>query len=295
MMQIFALLRRAGAGVFAAFVLAVPALAQPAIWRVSHGDAEVHLFGTIHVLPADLDWMTDEIETAFANADQVWFEAPVHDPDAQMRMFQIIQTHGVNPPENPLSARLDDAARERLARLAPQVGLSPSMLEQYRPWMASIALTMAQAMAQGYNPNTGVELVLLPRAAAAGQTLGFFETLEEQISFMAGLSEEAETAMLVSTLEQMETQPDLIERMVDLWAAGDVAGLERMINDSMRDSAPEVYEALLARRNHAWVETIETMLSGSGAVFIAVGAGHMTGPDGVITLLRDNGYAVEGP
>jgi uncharacterized protein YbaP (TraB family) len=56
-----------------------------------------------------------------------------------------------------------------------------------------------------------------------------------------------------------------------------------------------LYERLLAGRNRRWTEQILERLAGSGTTVIVVGAGHLTGPDGVPALLRARGLAIEGP
>jgi len=282
-------------GLSLSVVLAATAQAQPAIWKLSDEDSEVYLFGTIHLLPEDVDWRSERFEEIFASAETVYFEAPVQDPDAQASMLQVIQRRGLNPPGVTLSSLLSEEANAKLAELGPRLGFSPIALEPLRPWLAGIQVGVAQIMADGYDPNSGVESVLWPEAVEAGKQLAFFETLEQQIGFFADMSDEAQVAFLESGLTQIEETPEMLDRMVEFWLAGDVPGFEALMLESMRDETPEVYDAIITDRNIAWVADIEEMLEGSGVIFIAVGAAHLPGEDGVVTLLRARGHAVDGP
>jgi hypothetical protein len=63
----------------------------------------------------------------------------------------------------------------------------------------------------------------------------------------------------------------------------------------MRESAPDLHQSLIVDRNRRWLEPIREALAGTGTHFIAVGAGHLTGPDGLPELLRAEGLTVTGP
>src|SRR5690606_40845094 len=96
-----------------------------------------------------------------------------------------------------------------------------------------------------------------------------------------------------STLEAFEDAPVELDRLVEAWARGDVAVIEQMGVDDMREESEEVYEALLARRNADWAGQIEELLEGRGVAFIAVGSAHLAGPDSVQRLLEQRGVTVD--
>jgi uncharacterized protein YbaP (TraB family) len=61
----------------------------------------------------------------------------------------------------------------------------------------------------------------------------------------------------------------------------------------MRTEAPELYEILLKQRNEAMADQIAARLAKGGTVFVAVGAGHLTGPDGIQKALERRGVTVK--
>tara|TARA_R110002072_G_scaffold2231_1_gene18349 strand:- start:3031 stop:3918 length:888 start_codon:yes stop_codon:yes gene_type:complete len=287
--------RRVALAATGACLLAAPAMADPSIWRVSDEDSDIYLFGTVHILRADVEWRTPEVMAAFEAADTVYFEAPVNDPAQAAGMMPLVQQYGLNAAGEPLSSMLGDDGNAALARIAPEVGLSAAMLEPFRPWLASVTVTVQYISTQGYDPNSGVEAVLWPMASEAGKTLAYFETLEEQLGFFGDLPRDIEVEMLEQTLDQIEDAPGMLDGLVTAWANGDQATIDRLMNGEFREGSPEVYQVIIVDRNERWVDDIQTLLDGSGTVFVAVGAGHLPGEQGVVNLLRAEGITVEGP
>ncbi|WP_295693867.1 TraB/GumN family protein [uncultured Maricaulis sp.] len=287
----------AGSALFASTALAQPAdysalEADPAVWHLSDADSDVYIFGTFHILPPGLDWQTPELQALLASADTLYLEADVHSPESQGQMQQLVMQHGLNPPGVTLSSLLSAEANAALAEFAPTLGVAPAMLEPMRPWLAQVMLAVTQMQALGLDPSAGAEAGLLALVAGSDTQMGYFETAEEQIRFLAGVSDEVQARAFDQGLEDMADLPTQLNELVTAWALGDMAVLEEMINGSMREGSPEVYETLIVTRNNNWVPQIAEIMEGEGTVFIAVGAAHLPGEDGVIQLLQDAGYSI---
>ena len=95
-----------------------------------------------------------------------------------------------------------------------------------------------------------------------------------------------ETQLLESTLDEIDEGPAKIDALVAAWASGDQAELKRQMVDEMQGDYPELYKLLLVDRNRNWAEQLKTKLAGSGVSFVAVGAGHLVGPDSVQAQLK---------
>ena len=278
---------------FAAAATAAPAQATgagPALWVVRDEDSTLYLFGTVHVLRPSTLWRWATVENAFDSADRLVLE--ISNPDDQAAMVPLIQQHGMSP-DRPLSELLTAEERAKLDAAAQTMGASGAALDPMRPWLAALTLSVAPLVKAGYDPQSGVELVLKARAAAAGKEVAGFETIDEQVRILAGFPEAAQLAFLRSTLEDFENATTELDRMVEAWANGDVRAIDRMGVQPMRRENRAVYDALLVRRNTNWANQIETMLEGSGTVFIAVGAAHLAGGDSVQSILGRRGVEVE--
>jgi uncharacterized protein YbaP (TraB family) len=180
-----------------------------------------------------------------------------------------------------------------LNTIAASAGMPAGQIDIFRPWLAGLALSVAPLMKAGYDPQSGVELVLKARAEAAGKPIQAFETIDKQVGILAGMSEADQLASLRLLMESWGDATAELDGMVAAWASGDVKALETLAVDEMQVETPALYEALLVRRNTDWANQIQTLLEGSGTVFIAVGAAHLAGDDSVQEILGDRGVRVE--
>ena len=274
---------------------AVPAMAYPVVWHLSDEDSDIYILGTVHVLPPELEWHSEEIVAAFESADTIWFEAPVLDPTAQMQSMQLLYQYGLNEPGNPLSGQISAEGQELLAEIISRYGIGATDLDAMRPWMAAMTLSLAFIQSQGYEPESGVDFVLWQEANGSGKDISYFETLEQQVRFLADLPPEIEVAYLEQLLMDFNSAGNQLDELVAAWHAGDIATIDAVMNGETRGAAPRVHEVLLVERNRTWIQTIKETLASSGTDFIAVGAGHVAGPEGLIELLRAEGFEVAGP
>jgi uncharacterized protein YbaP (TraB family) len=261
-------------------------------WTVSDENSTVTLFPTIHFLPEDLEWRSAEMEEALAEAEEVWFEVLPAQLNDQAAMQRILPQYGLSP-DMPLSERLDEETYARLETVATDLGLPMAQMEPMRPWLAAVTITAMDLMRDGFQPGSGVEMVLGQEVDDSREKA--FETVEEQFGFFANLDPEVEVAFLESTLEDIDNGQEELREFAEDWAQGDVSGLEDFIITGIRDVSEDLYQVLLVERNRRWTDALVTELEGSGTDFVAVGAGHLIGEDGVPEMLAARGYTVEGP
>jgi len=274
-----------------AAVAAVPLAegAGPALWVVRDADSTLYLFGTVHVLRPTTAWGSARVNAAFDSADQIWFE--ISNPDDQAALMPLIQQYGISP-NRPLSSLLTAEEMTALNTLAASAGMPAGQIDVFRPWFAGLALSVAPLIKAGYDPQSGVELVLKSRAEAAGKPIQGLETIDKQISILASMSEADQLSFLRTLLDSYEDATGELDRMVGAWASGDGATFEAIAVDEMKAETPALYDALLVRRNADWANQIQTILAGSGTTFIAVGAAHLAGDDSVQEMLEDRGLTV---
>lgn len=261
----------------------------PALWVVRDADSTLYLFGTVHVLRPTTGWSSPRVEAAFDSADDIWFE--ISDPDNQAAVMPLVQQYGLSP-DKPLSSILTAEEVAELDAAARTVGMTAAQLDPMRPWLAGLTLSVAPLVKAGYDPQSGVELVLKARAEAAGKPIKAFETIDKQIRILATMDEPVQLEFIRQTLEDFDDAVEMLDGMVDAWSRGDVAELDRVVVEDMKDTAPHVYQAILVDRNTDWANQIETLLQGSGTAFIAVGAAHLAGDDSVQALLAQRGVDV---
>lgn len=282
-----------------ALMATASASAAPALWKVADEDTTIHLFGTIHALPPDLDWRTPEFDAAFAAADTLCIEVDIFERAPEV--IALTFREGIFKGEERLSDFLDADQEVMLREVASEVNMLWVGLDLMKPWNAMFTLASGLAMKAGLADDSGVEFVLYDEALAAGKTICEMETLDEQLGGLIGLPMDIQISALtmvdeeyadLPVPEQLDKAVEELRGMVDEWAAGEVSAMQDNFEDfGHRD----VYDAILTDRNARWADRIEAMLEEPGKVFIAVGAGHLAGPDSVQVMLEDRGIEVEGP
>lgn len=265
------------------------AQAAPALWQVSDGDSKVWLFGSFHALPPDLDWRTEVFDRTLAGADRVYFETDVG-PEAQTAIVVKGYELGLNPLGTILNSYLDKAGVRALRQATSDLGLPVGVVQTMKPWLASNTISVAAMMRAGFDPTSGVDLLL--QQELPPERKAYFESGNEQLDFLAGTPEAEQIGMLVDGLAQIETMPALLNGMVKAWMDGTP---EVLAEAFLADSAG--YEGFMQRviydRNAKWVTTIDTLLADNEQDLIVVGAGHLIGEGSVVDLLQDKGYRVE--
>jgi uncharacterized protein YbaP (TraB family) len=268
-------------------------MAFPSLWHVKTDQGEVYLLGSVHVLPPNLHWQSPVISRALSRSDVYVFEVS-QDETAVAQLNALIQAQGFLPPGTSLRASLHPAARADYDAAVAMAGLPPAMIEHERPWLAGIQLMFAQIAKLKFATSSGVDSVLMAEAADQHKRACYLETITEQFALMAPADRSLEMEEFESGLKDLRDVAGGIQPMVDAWSAGDQKKLDRLINGEL-DEFPEARKLLLDDRNQNWLPKIEAMLKEKHVFFVTVGAGHLTGPAGLPSLLRKAGYEVEGP
>jgi len=276
----------------ALLVLASPARAEdgPPLWKVTDADSTVYLMGSFHLMKPGADWMNPTVTMAFDSARDVWFE--ITDLDNPAAAGPIVMKYGFYPaPE--LDAHLTDADKAALDADLDRHGMARAAMQQIRPWLVATVLTEKAAADAGFDAKSGVDLTLYTRARANGQAIHAFETMEQQIALLAGIDGQDGLTFLRETIADDQDGAAKLNQMADDWLHHDEAALTRDVVDEMKAEDARLYQTLLVDRNAAWVPQIETVLKGSGTVFVTVGAAHLLGDDGVVARLKTDGWKVE--
>ncbi len=278
---------------------ASPARADPPIWHVVGGKANITLFGSVHLLAADTTWFTPALARDLAEADAIWFEIPI-DTAGQAEAGRLALQYGRLPAGRTLSATVGPTIWAKLEGAAAALHVSPEAFQPLKPWLAELTLSVLDFEGEGARSDLGVEQQL---AKAAPPTIRreAFETIAEQIGFFADASMTEQVQSLNETLDEIHDDPDEAKRLAADWARGDVHAIEVEALGPMRREAPAVYQRLLVDRNKRFARRIEALLRGGSRgdptrrILIVVGVGHLVGGDSVPALLRKDGLKVEGP
>jgi len=262
----------------------------PNLWSISDEDTTLYIFGTIHILNQEVEWITPAFQEAFANADGLILEISP-DQNEPAIIQPLIGKYGLLPAGESIKDRLSEENYTKMVEVLEGLGTPGNALDTMRPWLAGIILSVQVAGQHGFLPEFGVEKVLEESARENNIPIYGLETAEYQISSLASLSDEAQDILLRLTLEEIEEIEETFITMRDLWLAGDVEGLNQWLNEDM-EKIPGLAEAILYQRNRNWIGEINGIMEVEGTFVMAVGTGHLVGEQNVLLLLEAEGYEV---
>jgi uncharacterized protein len=268
---------------------ATSSTAEPAIWIVKGPHATVYLFGTIHALDKDHPWRSAKIDAAIQQSQTLWLE--IANPDDAAAIQPLMMQLGFDM-AHPLSSKLTPDQLVKLKKAAVGLPGGEAVLEPMKPWLAAMMISLGPVLQAGFDPESAVELKLKPEFTSANKPVKGFETADQQIHYFADLSDKAQLDFLISELDDADKAVDQFKQLVAAWYAGDLDKIEAINNADLRDKHPDLFQILVVKRNQNFTAQIEEMLKGDGVSFVAVGAGHMVGKEGIPAMLEKQGYKV---
>jgi hypothetical protein len=140
----------------------------------------------------------------------------------------------------------------------------------------------------GLEAEKGAERDLVAQWKAKGGKVEGFETAAQQFGFLDSVSQEGQNKFLEAAADNPAEAKQQFAAMLKAWEAGDVAGIARTFDDETQMSA-ELREVLMKKRNARWAAWLAERMKKPGTVFVAVGAGHLAGPDSVQRMLAARG------
>lgn len=268
----------------------------PALWRIADDDTELYLLGTIHVLPQGLGWQRDVITENLLSADKVYFETSPNDPTSGST-FEFLKAGMAGPGES-VHDVLSAEQFEVLSEALDEVGLRIDTFKGQKPWLAALMLSVNVLEDSGHYAEFGVE-TWIENQLDGDLTIRSLESGVTVANSLSAMPMEAQIAMLMDGLEDAEADdaPDDVESVMlslKAWLKGRPELIFDLVAADMKTEMPELYDVMFTSRNAHWTNKLDQMMrKDEGRIFIAVGAGHLTGPDSVLVMMSERGWSVE--
>ncbi|ELM3717111.1 TraB/GumN family protein [Aeromonas hydrophila] len=269
-------------------LLPLSAFADPAFYKVSKGDQQHWLLGSIHAGKPSLYPLPDPIERAWLQSRALVLEVDLTHISQQQWQEMGAITRLVDGKTLKEHVPLDLYRRTIIA--AGQNGLTENMLAPLRPWFAAITLTQAALERTNFSSALGVDQHFAKQAGDSGKPIIGFETLLEQLGYLASVGDN-QTLMLESTLDELPELERGFREVMKAWEEGDEATLINLLKSEMAPPKLQAWleQTLLAERNHNWLKKWSTLPNES---FIVVGALHLYGDQGLLALLEQQGWRI---
>jgi uncharacterized protein YbaP (TraB family) len=273
---------------------------QISLWRIQHGQATLYLLGSIHAVRADMYPLPEAMDSAFAAADQVIFEIDLSQA-ATAGLGEIMAQRGSLPDGQTLATNLSPATLAQLttflqadqANYPPGQRLTLAAVQGMRPWYLAMLLGLRELTQLGYNPALGIDQHYHQQALAAGKTVFGLETFSEQIDQLAGESPQNQELALRLVLESSSLIEAQLAELISAWQSGQANHMYTLATATSTNypTLDEQAVHLLSQRNQRMASRLKDFLQGNQTTLAVVGALHMGGEQGLLTLL-DEDYTV---
>jgi uncharacterized protein YbaP (TraB family) len=256
------------------------------LWQISSDSLKKpsYLLGTIHLIcREDLIW-TPAMKRTLQSADEICLEMDMDDPSLMMEVaVGLVDNSGKKLSDH----FTEEQYRNVSAFIRDSMKMDISMFQQFKP--VAIQTLLATKAADCPDP-MAYETLLTDEAKKQKKEVVGLEAVSEQLALLNDVPTDSVVADLVETAaDGFEEQREKFRTLVRLYKAQDLPALHKYIQDSKDDIAN--LDAFLDVRNEKWISRMTERME-AGSVFFAVGAGHLWGEKGLITLLRKAGYKV---
>jgi uncharacterized protein YbaP (TraB family) len=262
------------------------------IYKIQSDTNAVYILGSIHVLAEEYYPLTRSFSYAYYNSQKVIFEI---DPDILFSpdSFSKYEKQYTFQNGNTLKAVLSPKTYNLLKQKLETMGADIQEVKKYKPWVLYLTFSGRFDSSRDFRPELGIENHFYRMAKDAGKPTGGLETIQDQLDVFDTLPFNIQDALLQESLaitDSKEREKAFLH-MVKAWHQGRLDGLEQLVETFK--TYPLFYKKLLVQRNRNWVPQIESFLKEDKNVLIIVGAAHLAGEDGLITLLTKRGLKIE--
>lgn len=257
------------------------------LWEISGQGLKQpsYLFGTIHAICPENFNLNDKVKSRLEKSERLSLEV---DMDAPNFMVELQQA-ALLPKGSTLRGFFSEKDYTLLSdHFKKTMEIDLKQLDRMKPFMLHSMLLsqLTECQAVSY------EQSLMEMAQKQGKEVIGLETVKEQLSAIDQLPSEVQTNMLTQMVSNMDEARQNYRNMVQLYLQQDLDGLEKLSREDYNVEEYQVYEqAFLVDRNKRWIPVMEREAH-IQPTFFAVGAGHLTGKNGLLELLRSKGYTV---
>jgi len=261
------------------------------LWQISGNGLQKpsYLFGTIHLVCKEDALLSDSLLSTIQNVEQVYFEV---DMDNLFEIFGVIRQMKMKN-DTTLADLLSEEDYKKIKQwFENKNSLLPfSMLETYKPLLAASTIMESGMSCEGA---VAMEQVILEEAKKYKKRVNGLETMAYQMSIFDSIPYKIQAQQLLKFIEDEGKDSDASKEFEELQQAYKEQDLDKLDELMRRNDLgiARFEEILLHNRNRSWVNKLKTILPGK-SILIAVGAGHLPGQQGIISLLRKEGFTVK--
>ena len=263
------------------------------LWKISANGLEKpsYLFGTHHVAPIHICDSIAGFNEAFNSCKQLYGELELDDKQA---VSKEIAKYTLLPQDSLLDKLYTPEEYKLIDEVVKKnMGVSADQLKMLKPVTISTQLSVIISMQafNDFNPTLPLDAFLQKKAKEQGMSVKGFETSLFQAQILFGEPLPQQASALLKTIKHFDKMKPFIIEMCDVYMKQDLDSIFKLMQDPELSFTPEEMNRLVNNRNHNWSQQLKDILP-QQPTFIVVGGGHLPGSNGLIELLREQGFTV---
>ncbi|MFO8071939.1 MAG: TraB/GumN family protein [Polyangia bacterium] len=266
------------------------------LWRATPpGDSGrvVHLLGTVHVGDESFYPLDSELLSTFERSEALAVEVDLTGVEPE-KLAREVMNRALLPPGRTLDQLVGPETWRRISgEMKAVAALAPGLM-RFEPWFAALTLLQMRLAEQGLRPELGIDVHLMRRAAGRKPVVQL-ESAESQLDILDSLPLEVQELMLIDALEGSLQAGGELEELTSAWKSGDSRRLEDLLLRPIEENPglEPLWDALFTDRNRFMAERIRELSEIHDSLFVAVGAGHLLGEEGIGELLEREDWTIE--
>ena len=260
-------------------------------WKITGRTGAIYLVGSVHLLSKDFYPLHAALESAYKDSDHLVEEVDIGEMTGTGSQLAML-TRGMQPSSQPIEKVLSPATMTLLTKKAADLGMPIEALKQFKPWMIALTMEAMEWTKAGFDPELGLDKHFYDQAKQDNKSVQGLETIEYQLSRFDEMPMELQDHLLAETLKSIDTERASMSKLIQSWRNGDAPAVEQIVLKDLQQE-PQLYQRLLVERNKNWMPKLEALFARPGRSMVVVGAAHLVGPDGLLTMLRAKGYKIE--
>jgi uncharacterized protein YbaP (TraB family) len=266
------------------------------LWKVENKGNTVYLLGSIHVANDKMYPLRPEVEAAFEASQYLGVEVDLSKID-QNEIQKFILEKGSYTDGTKLKDHVSADTYKKVVALLKANNIAGDAFDSFKPWVVTQGISGLQIQDAGYQPEIGIDLYFTQKAGKLNKPIIELESTQLQLNMFDQFSNELQEKLLIGTLDGLNQADKAaaaasLDSLSQMWIQGDEQSLIAMTQAVAQE--PEYYKGLVSDRNINMVKHIKEYLNSDkkSTYLVIVGALHMLGDDGIVTLLQQDGYNV---
>jgi hypothetical protein len=262
--------------------------ATPWLWEARKAGGTVWIAGALHVGKPEDTRAFSAYLPVYRKASTVYFETLPGSEDS-LELQRYVAQAGVLP----AGVRLDHLVGNQTWRnLEAAFGGDLDRVSTMQPWLAAFTLIQRSYSAAGLRQAYGLDAFIQRLAIRDAKRIGGLETLQGQLSALAGASRRDQVAFLIESLHRSKATPSRTAQLRRAWVTGDTAALISALDLDEHASQSAIHRNLIEKRNRRWVRKLGQIVNRQETALVVVGIEHLIASPALPKLLREAGFVV---